>query len=84
MKLLAPLALAAALAVQPACYGSFSAFHTLHQWNGHVTSSPLANSAIHAGLWIIPAYELVLLGDLIIFNTIEFATDKPVFSSSGR
>lgn len=81
MKLLAPLALAAALAVQPGCYASFSAFHSLHQWNGHVTGSPIANSAIHAGLWIIPAYELTLLGDLIIFNTVEFATGKPVFGS---
>ena len=81
MKLLAPLALAAALATQPACFGSNSAFHTLHQWNAHATGSPVANSAIHFGLWIVPAYELTLLGDLIVFNTIEFATGKPVFGS---
>ena len=79
VKLLAPLALVAALAAQPACYASFSAFHAVHNWNGQVTHSKVANSVIHAGLWIVPVYELTLLGDLIIFNTVEFATGQPVF-----
>jgi len=27
----------------------------------------------------VPVYELSLLGDLIIFNNVEFVTKKPVF-----
>src|ERR1051326_3038457 len=76
--LLAPLVLAATLA-STGCYGSFSAWHALHKWNGTVTTQKVPNSLIHFALWVIPVYELVITADLLIFNTIEFITDKPVF-----
>ncbi len=79
MKHLASLALVAALATQPACYGSYGAFHAVHNWNGHATGNKIANSAIHLGLWIVPVYPICLFGDFLIFNTIEFATGSPVF-----
>ncbi len=56
------------------CYGSYAAFGHVHNWNGHATGSKVANSAIHLGFWIIPIYELCLLGDFLIFNNIEFLT----------
>ena len=81
MKRLAPLALAAALAAsQAACYGSNSAFNGVHKWNATATGSRPVNSLIHAGLWIVPVYELTLLGDVIIFNNVEYFTGKPVFA----
>lgn len=61
------------------CYGSYSASTKLHKWNGTATGNKVANSAIHLGLWIIPVYELLLVGDFLIFNTVEFATGQPVF-----
>lgn len=77
---LAPLALVATLAAtQPACYGSYSAFHAVHKWNGGASSNKVVRSVIHFGLWVLPVYELTLLGDFFIFNTVEFLTDKPVF-----
>jgi hypothetical protein len=80
MKRLAPLVLVTALAAsQPACYGSYGAFHAIHKWNGTATGNKLANSAIHLGLWILPVYELCLLGDWLIFNNIEFITGDRVF-----
>jgi hypothetical protein len=81
MKQLPAIVIAAALAAsQPACYGSYSAFHAVHRWNGSVTGSKVANSAIHLGLWIVPVYPLLLTADWLVFNTIEFATDKRVFN----
>lgn len=71
--------LVAILAAVPACYGSYSAFHKVHAWNGKVTANKWANSAIHLGLWIVPVYPLVVTGDFLIFNTVEHLTDKPVF-----
>ena len=71
------LVLATALAVgagSAGCYGTNGAFNKVHNWNGHATGSKVANSVIHFAFWILPVYELTLLGDLIIFNTIEFAT----------
>jgi hypothetical protein len=79
MKSLAPLIIAAALAAQPACYGSYGAFNAIHRWNGHATNNRVANSAIHFGLWVLPAYEICVLGDFLIFNNIEFITGQPMF-----
>ncbi len=76
-KRLASLVVFAALAT--GCYGSYSAFHAVHKWNGKATNSKVGNSAIHFLLWVVPVYELTLLGDFIIFNNIEFLTDEPVF-----
>lgn len=72
------LVLASAIGAQ-GCYGSYGAFHAVHRWNGHATGSKVGNSAIHLGLWIIPVYPILLVGDFLIFNTVEFVTDKPVF-----
>jgi hypothetical protein len=67
------LVLAAAIATAATgCYGSFGAFNKVHDWNGHVTGSKVGNSAIHTVFWILPVYEIVILGDLLIFNTVEF------------
>ncbi len=76
-KALLPLTLVLGLGLastQTGCYGSYGAFKKVNAWNGHATGNKVANSAIHLGLWIIPVYPLVLLGDFLIFNTVEFAT----------
>jgi uncharacterized protein DUF3332 len=70
----------AALALANAsCYGSYGAFNKIHSWNGTATSSKVGNSLIHFVLWVVPVYELCLLGDWLIFNNIEFVTGNPVF-----
>ena len=80
MKSIPALALAAVLATsQAGCLGSNSAFTKVHRWNETATGNNVANSVIHVALWIVPVYELSLLGDLIIFNNVEFVTKKPVF-----
>lgn len=80
MKRIAPmLVLVAALSSAPGCYGSYSAFNAVHEWNGQVTGSKIGNSAIHLAFWILPVYELMLVGDFLIFNQVEFLTGKPVF-----
>jgi hypothetical protein len=68
------LAATLAASTQTGCYGSYGAFHRVHAWNGHATGDKIANSAIHLALWIIPVYPLCVIGDFLIFNTIEFAT----------
>lgn len=72
------LAVATSALATAGCYGSYGAFHKVHKWNGTATGDKWANSAIHLGLWIVPVYELTLLGDFFIFNTIEhFTGDNP-------
>lgn len=66
--------LALTLTTAAGCYGSYGAFNKVNKWNGQVTGNKWANSAIHLGLWIVPVYELALLGDFLIFNTVEHFT----------
>ena len=70
------LPLVVSLGLVAGCYGSYGAFHKVHAWNGKATSSKWGNSAIHLGLWIVPVYEIVLLGDFLIFNTVEHFSGK--------
>jgi hypothetical protein len=71
----APLLIAAALATtavaSSGCYGKYAAFHKVHKWNGGLSESRVVNSAVHFALWVVPLYELVILGDILIFNTVE-------------
>ena len=53
------------------CHGQFALFKRMQKWNGEI-GSRWVNSLVHFALWVIPVYEIVLLGDLLIFNTIEF------------
>ncbi len=54
------------------CIGSFSAFNKLKDWNLGVTSSKFGNELIFIALWVVPVYQIASLGDLLIFNSIEF------------
>ena len=75
------LALAATLATAVAstgCYGSYGAYHKLHKWNATV-GDKWANSGVHLALWIIPVYELAILGDFLVFNTVEHFTGSNPF-----
>jgi hypothetical protein len=54
------------------CIGPFNAFNGMVHWNQKATDNKFGNEAIFLGLFIIPVYEVMFLGDLIIFNSIEF------------
>jgi len=64
------LALVGALGVS-GCYGRFALTHKLHAWNGTV-SDRWINSLLFFGLVVVQAYSICLLGDGLIFNTVEF------------
>jgi len=67
------------------CIGSFSAFNGLREWNQNATNNKFGNEIIFIALWIIPVYQIASLGDLVIFNTIEFWDGKnPLAMSEGE
>ena len=72
--LLRPLALAALLTAATGCYGKFYLTRTLHKWNGEVTDNRVVHTLVFWALIIVPVYELLTLGDALIFNVIEFWT----------
>jgi len=70
-KQLIAFALIATLAGS-SCVGGYRAFGSLASWNTRATDSKWLNELINLGLWIIPVYEVMILADSLIFNSIEF------------
>lgn len=67
------------------CLGSFSAWNNLRDWNEDATDNKFVNNAIFWGLNIIPVYGLFYLGDVVIFNLIEFwSGDNPIGMNEGE
>lgn len=67
------------------CLGSFSAFNNLRSWNESVTNEKFLNNLIFWGLNIVPVYPLFMLGDMIIFNVIEFwSGSNPIAMKEGE
>ena len=60
------------------CYGPFNLTRRLHQWNGQV-GGRWANEVVFLVFAWLPVYSLSTLGDVLIFNSIEFWTgNNPV------
>ncbi len=67
------------------CLGSFSAFNNLKDWNKDVTNNKFVNNLLFWGLNIVPVYGLFFLGDVFIFNVIEFwSGSNPIAMSEGE
>ena len=73
------LVLAAAVAAA-GCYGPFRLTKKLHAWNDDV-GEKWVKEGVFLGMVIIPVYGFAVLGDAIIFNSMEFWTgDNPIAS----
>ena len=67
------------------CYGPFRLTNKLHAWNGQVSQKKFVNELVFLGMCIIPAYEICLLGDGLIFNSIEFwGGNNPIAMKDGE
>jgi len=62
------------------CYGPFHLTRKLHQWNGQV-GDRWVNEFMFLLLAWVPVYGLTVLGDAVVFNSIEFWTgENPITS----
>ncbi len=60
------------------CSGPNNLTRNLHQWNGEVDGK-WGNEGIFVAFVIFPVYFFSLLGDIVIFNSIEFwGEDNPI------
>jgi hypothetical protein len=67
------LALAGLLAFAPTgCYGTFPAVRVVHEFNGNVTDNGIVHSILMWVFLIIPVYWIAGVGDILIFNLVEF------------
>jgi hypothetical protein len=74
----------AAATLTSSCLGPNNAFNNLHHWNKTATDSKWGNEVIFLALNIIPVYGLAYLGDIVIFNSVEFwGGENPIAPHSG-
>ena len=65
------------------CYGPFNATRNLWHWNGTI-GDKWGQELVFLGLCIIPVYEIFMLGDALIFNSIQFwGGDNPIKPTAG-
>lgn len=65
------------------CIGSFGLFSKVREWNEGVTDSKFVNELLYLAMWIVPVYELSMLADGIVFNTIEFWSGNNPIANAG-
>jgi len=66
------------------CYGKFALTRKVYELNGQITDNKFVHSLVMIGFYIVPIYGLAALGDVLIFNVIEFwAGENPVAEQTG-
>lgn len=65
------------------CLGQNALFDTVQDWNATATGNKFVNQGISFVFWWVPVYGLSLLGDIVIFNSIEFWTGTNPISKEG-
>lgn len=82
--LLAAILLGTAL-TQQSCMGSFALTNSLYDWNQTSVSGKWGQELVFVALVIIPVYEVCLLVDGIVLNSIEFWTgNSPLGMAPGE
>ena len=67
-------------AVFPSCIGSFNLTNKLLTWNKSL-GSKFANELVFFCFWILPVYEVCVIADVLVLNSIEFwSGSNPVAS----
>lgn len=85
IKVLVIAVIASAAVSLTGCYGPFRLTNKLHTWNGQVSQKKFVNELVFLGMCIIPAYEICLLGDGLIFNSIEWwGGNNPISMKEGQ
>jgi hypothetical protein len=58
--------------ITASCIGPNNAYNGVNNWNSKLSDSKFVNELAYLGLHIVPVYPLALLGDMLIFNSVEF------------
>jgi hypothetical protein len=60
----------------PGCLGRFAMTTAVREFNLEVTGDKWSREILFVALYIIPAYPISTLGDLLIVNSIEFWSEE--------
>lgn len=61
--------------VLPSCIGSFALSNKVLAWNQTIDNK-FVNELVFIALWIVPVYEISMIADALVINSIEFWTGE--------
>jgi hypothetical protein len=79
-------ALAAALVLGltcSSCLGPDHLYNGVKNWNAGLSKQDWVNEVVFIAMYIVPVYQIALLGDIVIFNTIDYWTGKDTLNAPG-
>jgi hypothetical protein len=65
------------------CLGPDNAYGSIKNWNADLSGQDWVNEAVFIGLYIIPVYPIALLGDVLIFNTVQYWSGDNLINDPG-
>lgn len=65
------------------CLGPDNAYNSLKNWNAQMSEQDWLNEVVFIGMVIIPVYPIALLGDIVIFNTIDYWSGGSTIANPG-
>lgn len=65
------------------CLGPDNLYRGVKNWNADLSEQDWINEAVFIGFWIIPVYQISLLGDVLIFNTVSYWTGEDAIKDPG-
>lgn len=66
------------------CIGSFALTNKVLSWNKQI-GSKFVNELVFVAFWILPVYEISVIADVLVINTIEFwSGSNPVSANSTK
>jgi hypothetical protein len=84
MKKLIGATVALASLTTSSCIGPNNAYNGVLAWNSTCSDSKYLNELVFLGLNIIPVYPVCMLGDYIVFNSVEFWTGSNWIGKPGE
>jgi len=61
------------------CLGPNNAYNSIRNWNANLSDTDVVNEIVFLGFLVVPVYGVALLGDYVIFNTIQYwGGDNPI------
>ena len=78
------LAAGLALALCSACIGPNRLWHKLHDWNMEASDERWAREGIFVVFHVVPIYPLAYLGDIVVFNSVEWWGGDPMIDYETR
>ena len=66
------------------CIGSFGLFNKLRNWNEGLSDNKFVNELVFLAMYRIPVYEISMLADVVVFNSIEFWTGNNPMAKAGE